>query len=27
DNQITEITSSKRYGLEPKIIMRVEEVI
>ncbi|HCV6567695.1 TPA: RusA family crossover junction endodeoxyribonuclease, partial [Staphylococcus aureus] len=27
DNQIAEITSSKRYGLEPKIIMRVEEVI
>ncbi|MVK37642.1 RusA family crossover junction endodeoxyribonuclease [Staphylococcus aureus] len=27
DNQITEITSSKRYGLEPKIIIRIEEVI
>ncbi|HFD6100900.1 TPA: RusA family crossover junction endodeoxyribonuclease [Staphylococcus aureus] len=26
DNQITEITSSKRYGIEPKIIIRIEEI-
>ncbi|HAR3934148.1 TPA: RusA family crossover junction endodeoxyribonuclease, partial [Staphylococcus aureus] len=24
--QITEITSSKRYGIEPKIIIRIEEI-
>lgn len=26
DNQIAEITSSKRYGIEPKIIIRIEEI-
>ncbi len=26
DNQITEITSSKRYGIEPKIIIRIKEI-